>query len=1305
MKKITVFCITLIISITFLFVLSACNLFYHIPGQKHENNETANYTVTFQTNGGTVVEAFTGQIIEVSPQTTKEGSIFKGWYLTSDFSGSSVTFPFTISENCTLYAKWLEIGTDGFVYSFDESTQTYIITGYEGNGSDLVIPCQREGYAVEGVADGAFKNNTLIKNVTFQEGVKKIGDEAFSGCSQLSTLILNEGLEYIGNSAFKNCLLISNIEIPVSVLSIGQGALSGLSSLNSISMPFSGARSTPETDEENLFGYIFGTESYENAIEITQSINGKDYTYFIPNKLKSVTVYTGSVFINSFYGIKNIPTFIIEGGSVISDYAFYNAQDIETVSVASVTNIGISAFENSEIKELKNTNNVKVLGENAFKNCQNLSSLNFSSLTEIGNYAFSGLSGINNKFILSGSVTSIGEGVFEGCTFPIEWNSTLTTLGKALKGYVGESFTVPSQITALNAGEFENCTALINFQADTEITAFGQDSFKNYKGASLTVPANVVTITNAFSGAECDISFETGRTSCVRLVGQGAFANGGIPNEASATNGSENRKSQINFNGEMNLILGEEAFKDSYYEINWGGATISSIGLNCFNGYKAECLVFDKGTEFTDSVFSGYLGNIDFNNANDQDGYIFASGAFNGYGSTDSVIELNFNAQFSENAFSGCNATVIIAKNSYQLSTRMFNGFSGKLILKNDTLLGEKTFENSDAEIIWEEESFSFVYTISTNSFYGFKGSLTFPTGNYTVKSSAFENANLISLNFKNGSSISVIEGGAFKNCGFSVLENGTENVAAQNVININLSEATIKTGAFEGCSADLIFTGLASEIETQAFLNYKGHKLCLPEINTLGVNILYGATDIEEIEFESFKENTLLGDYFGGTAGELTYTATQRKDVSSLDGETFAAILPLSLTKVTVKSGTLSAGVFSDCVSVTDLIIDYGVTVLEGALFNARGLVNLTLPYLSGFDTKHFASYLFTSLAENSDNINIISDIAYGTGTISFTFPKNLNTITLDLNYAVDGQDIYIQNETFVSLPIKYFYLLTPKGIQNGTDISISLGKDVFRNCTNLQTLVIGETVKSIGIEKNQDATNPDQEFSGPANPGILYGCWALTDLTVPYLGPKALIVNNPEYLNYYNLGYLFGEVVSVGTDIEGVTVTNINGYNFYIPDSLIKVKVDFGRYATSVTTKLIIYDSAFANCSNIQSIVFKGFIGELRSKVFAGTNLNSIEFGLDSDFTVKGNNHFQGCQASSCVVYISSGNLINLLNDSSASLTGEGDFAWGISTVYSFRAEWYTGAKEEVKNMFESVESDTNYQFKYINITSTEQ
>lgn len=1301
MKKITVFCITLIISITFLFVLSACNLFYHIPGQKHENNETANYTVTFQTNGGTVVEAFTGQIIEVSPQTTKEGSIFKGWYLTSDFSGSSVTFPFTISENCTLYAKWLEIGTDGFVYSFDESTQTYIITGYEGNGSDLVIPCQREGYAVEGVADGAFKNNTLIKNVTFQEGVKKIGDEAFSGCSQLATLILSEGLEEIGNFAFKNCLLISNIEIPVSVLSIGQGALSGLSALNSISMPFSGARSTPETDEENLFGYIFGTESYENAIEITQSINGKDYTYFIPNKLKSVTVYTGSVFKNSFYGMKGITTFIVEGGSAISDYAFYNTQDIQSVSVASVSNIGISAFENSEIRELKNTNNIKVIKEKAFKNCINLTSLNFNSLTEIGNYAFSGLSGVNNKFILSGNVTNIGEGVFEGCSFSIEWNSTLTTLGKALKGYTGESFTVPSQITELNAGEFENCTAIINFQSGSRITAFGQDSFKNYKGASLTVPATVETITEAFSGAECDISFETGRTSCLRLIGKGAFENGGISSEEDASGGSGSRKSQVNFNQEMNLLLGEEAFKNSYYEINWGGATVSSIGVNCFNGYKAECLVFDKGMQVTDSVFNGYFGNLDFNNLNDVDEYDFSLKAFNGYGTTENVIELDFNAQFREEAFSGCNATVKITKSAYQLSTRMFNGFSGRLILKNDTLLGEKTFEDSDAEIIWEEDSFQYIYTISTNSFYGFKGSLIFPTGNYTVKSSAFENASLISLTFKDGSSISVIESGAFKNCGFSV----TENDAVENAIIINLSEATIKTGAFEGCSADLIFTGLASQIETQAFLNYKGLKLCLPEINTLGENILYGAIDIEEIVFQSFKENTVLGEYFGGAEGELTYTATQRKDVSSLDGETFNYILPLSLSKVTVNSGTLSAGTFSDCVSVTDLIIDYGVIVLEGALFNARGLVNLTLPYLSGFDTKHFAFYLFTSLAENPDNIDIISDISYGTGNISFTFPKNLNKITLDLNYAVDGQDIYIQNETFASLPVMYFYLITPKSIQNGTDISISLGKDVFRNCTNLQTLVIGETVKSIGIEKNQDATNPDQEFSGSANPGILYGCWALTELTVPFLGPKALIANNPEYLNFYNLGYLFGEVDSLETNIEGVTVTNINGYNFYIPDSLIKVKVNFGRYAASVTSKLIIYDSAFENCSSIQNIVFEGFIGEFKSKVFAGTNLNIIEFDLDSDFSVKGSNHFQGCQAKSVVIYIQGGNFSNLLNDSSASLTGEGDFAWGISTVYSFSAEWYTGAKEEVKNMFESVESDTSYQFKHINISSTEQ
>lgn len=62
------------------------------------------YTVTFETNGGSYVAPVAGTVYS-SPSTTKSGYAFLGWY--SDISlTNKVSFPFEPKSNTTLYAKW-----------------------------------------------------------------------------------------------------------------------------------------------------------------------------------------------------------------------------------------------------------------------------------------------------------------------------------------------------------------------------------------------------------------------------------------------------------------------------------------------------------------------------------------------------------------------------------------------------------------------------------------------------------------------------------------------------------------------------------------------------------------------------------------------------------------------------------------------------------------------------------------------------------------------------------------------------------------------------------------------------------------------------------------------------------------------------------------------------------------------------------------------------------------------------------------------------------------------------------------------
>ncbi|MDD4316042.1 MAG: InlB B-repeat-containing protein, partial [Clostridia bacterium] len=66
------------------------------------------FPVTFNTNGGTAVSSVTVSIIENEPVTEKDDYVFRGWYITSNFSTPRITFPCSIVVATTLYAKWIE---------------------------------------------------------------------------------------------------------------------------------------------------------------------------------------------------------------------------------------------------------------------------------------------------------------------------------------------------------------------------------------------------------------------------------------------------------------------------------------------------------------------------------------------------------------------------------------------------------------------------------------------------------------------------------------------------------------------------------------------------------------------------------------------------------------------------------------------------------------------------------------------------------------------------------------------------------------------------------------------------------------------------------------------------------------------------------------------------------------------------------------------------------------------------------------------------------------------------------------------
>ena len=127
-----------------------------------------------------------------------------GWYTDPAFTEESkVSFPYTVTQDVTLYAKW---GT-GLEFGLNETETGWVVSGYRGTDTELVIPDTYMGAPVTAIGyetdQGMFYGNTTLQRVVVPDSVEYIGEGAFRECSALSEIELPDHGLYIGESAFE----------------------------------------------------------------------------------------------------------------------------------------------------------------------------------------------------------------------------------------------------------------------------------------------------------------------------------------------------------------------------------------------------------------------------------------------------------------------------------------------------------------------------------------------------------------------------------------------------------------------------------------------------------------------------------------------------------------------------------------------------------------------------------------------------------------------------------------------------------------------------------------------------------------------------------------------------------------------------------------------------------------------------------------------------------------------------------------------------------------------------------------------
>jgi len=352
-------------------------------------------------------------------------------------------------------------------------------------------------------------------SVTFnnvEHRVTSIGADAFRSCSNLSSVTIPNSVTSIGDWAFYDSSHLTSVTIPNSVTSIGEGAFSYCTSLTSFTIP-----NSVTSIGDNAFEGCSGLTSVTIPNGVT-SIG--DFAFYGCRGLTSVTIGNSvtSIGIYAFEGCRGLTSVII------TDITAWCNINFKTQSYGDYSSNPLSFanhlyIDGNEITNLVIPNSVTSIGDGAFWRCNCLTSVTIpNSVTSIGDFAFTYCIGLTSVTI-GNSVTSIGNYAFEGCrgltsvhisnlaawcnldlhSNPLSYAHHLYIDGNEITNLV-----IPNSVTSIGNGAFEGCSSLTSVTIPNSVTSIGGAAFYGCSSlTSVTIPNSVTSIdANAF--ANCD---------------------------------------------------------------------------------------------------------------------------------------------------------------------------------------------------------------------------------------------------------------------------------------------------------------------------------------------------------------------------------------------------------------------------------------------------------------------------------------------------------------------------------------------------------------------------------------------------------------------------------------------------------------------------------------------------------------------------------------------------------------------------------------------------------------------------------
>lgn len=599
-----------------------------------EQQAEKTFTVTFESNGGTVSYPIETKLLEESdmPKPTRQGYLFAGWYIDIDLQ-SAVAYPYVVSKDTTLYAKWTE-NTDTiytvrhFNQNIDRTSytlaKTETLTGTTGTVSAAVamtyigftaesfeqVPISADGMTVIDiyydrnaytVTFNANNGTGDTQTQTFYYGIEeKLKDTMFSNpgytflgwaTSKTGNPIYNNKADFLIDSqnptditlyAVWLCGIIitadtiesidlSDITDTYTIKVVGNISQS---TLQMLADKIKTAKTSINLDLSEATGLMaIGATSDSTSIFADCPLN----EVVLPKTLEVIGSYAfAKCCINSIT--------IFASTQTIGNYAFSYCSNLEAVEIDGAETVGDYAFENCKSLKTVALKNINYIGTSAFCDCENISSVTIESVTSIEKEAFYNCFSL--ELLEIDGAKSIKDNVFKNC--------------KNLK-------TIVLKNISNNNTDFCGCTNLSSVTIES-VDSIKNDAFQDCINLRSVILKNVAVIDDGqyidgynFLGAFSNCKNLSSVTmEAVGQIGNSAFSK--CPSLSSITIDAESIDACAFFNCTTLTAVTI-------------GKNVKSIEINCFKGCELLTAVYFEDTEgwYYHTGYSSYA--LDVTNA------------------------------------------------------------------------------------------------------------------------------------------------------------------------------------------------------------------------------------------------------------------------------------------------------------------------------------------------------------------------------------------------------------------------------------------------------------------------------------------------------------------------------------------------------------------------------------------------------------------------------------------------------------------------------------------------------------------